>query len=139
LACRVRIKLKRDEACIETSALINSGFETEAPDIVVPVEVARRLELWPPRHAEFAMLDTGGGEIATPYYEAALELELLLSDRQPKKVVVNVVVNPHVHEVLISDYVASMLGISILDLKRGLWRLQDEPDKVRSSEEREEW
>jgi len=139
LACRVRVKLKRDGRSIETSALINSGFETEAPDIVIPVEVARRLGLWPPHNADFAMLDTGGGEIATPYYEAALELELLLGDRPPKKTMVNVVINPHIHEVLISDFAASLLGISILDLKRGLWRLQDEPDKVRFSEEREEW
>ncbi|MHC1629280.1 MAG: pepsin/retropepsin-like aspartic protease family protein [Candidatus Nezhaarchaeales archaeon] len=65
MACRVRIKLKRDEACIEISALINSGFETEAPDIVVPVEVARRLGLWPLRHADFTMLDTGGGNSNT--------------------------------------------------------------------------
>ena len=139
MACRVKVKLKRDDMSIETSALINSGFETDAPDIVLPVELARKLGLWPPQVTNFAMLDTGGGEVATPYYEAALRLELLMPDRPSKEIIVNVVVNPHVHEVLISDYVASILGIVILDLKRGLWRLQDEQDKIRPSEEREEW
>jgi len=44
----------------------------------------------------------------------------------------NVIVNPHVHEVLLSDYVAGMLVIILLDLKRGLWRLNDgPPNKIR--------
>ena len=39
---------------------------------------------------------------------------------------INVIVNSHVHEVLLSDYVAGVLGIILLDLKRGLWRLNDD-------------
>ncbi len=58
MACRIKVKLKRDDMSIETSALINSGFETDAPDIVLPVELARKLGLWPPQVTSFAMLDT---------------------------------------------------------------------------------
>ena len=140
MACRVKVRLKRGEKVIETSALVNSGFETDAPDIVVPVEVAKRLNLWPPKEISFTVLDTGGGEVSTPYYESAIELELVLSDRESRKHLVNVIVNPHVHEVLLSDYVASMLGIILLDLKRGLWRLNDDPpNKIRETAEPEEW
>ena len=140
MACRVKVKLRRDGRVVETSALVNSGFETYAPDIVIPVEVAKRLNLWPPREISLAVLDTGGGEVSTPYYESAVELELVLPDREPKKELVNVMVNPHVHEVLLSDYVASMFGIILLDLKKGLWRLNDDPANViRKSAEAEEW
>ena len=72
MVCRVRVKLKRDNKVVETSALVNSGFETDAPDIVVPVEVAKRLNLWPPKEISFTVLDTGSGEVSTPYYELAI-------------------------------------------------------------------
>ena len=55
MACRVRVKLKRGSRVIETSALVNSGFETDAPDIVIPVELAKRLSLWPPREISFTI------------------------------------------------------------------------------------
>ena len=140
MACRVRIRLKRGNKIIETSALVNSGFETDAPDIVIPVELAKRLDLWPPREISLTILDTGGGEVSTPYYESAVELELILTDRESKKCIVNVIINPHIHEVLLSDYIASMLGLILLDLKRGLWRLTDDPtDKVRKTAKPEEW
>jgi len=84
MACRVRVKLKRDNKVVETSALVNSGFETDALDIVVPVEVAKRLNLWPPKEISFTVPGTGG-EVGIPYYELANELELILSDRESRK------------------------------------------------------
>lgn len=135
----VRIRLKHNEKSVETSALVNSGFETDAPDIVIPVEVAKRLNLWPPKEVSFAIVDTGG-EISTPYYESIVELELILPDKKTKKEIVNVIINPHIHEVLLSDYVSSILGIILLNIKKGLWRLSDDPiDTIRKSTELEEW
>jgi hypothetical protein len=49
-----------------------------------------------------------------------------------------VIVNPSIYEVLISDYVTRLLGIVLLDVKKGLWRLTDE-DRVRTSAEPMEW
>ena len=140
MACRVRVRLSRGELVVETSALVNSGFEADTPDIMVPVEAAKRLGLWPPRRASLAVMDTGGGEVSVPYYELAVDLELLLPDRAGRRMAVSVMVNPHVREVVLSDYVASMLGIMLLDLKRGRWRLADDPPgKVRETVEPEEW
>ena len=140
MGCRVKVRLKSEDRVVETVALLNSGFETDAPDIVIPVELAKRLNLWPPKDRTSTILDTGGGEISVPYRELPIELELLLNDRENKKVLVNVIVNPYIHEVLISDYVTSLLRIILLDFKRGLWRLNDDPrDRVRGSYEAEEW
>jgi len=137
---RVKVRLVRNNKAIETSALLNSGFETDAPDIAIPLELAKRLNLWPPEESLTTVLDTGGGEVSLPYYEAALEMELILDDRENKKVLVNVIVDPHIHEVLISDHLASLLGIILLDFKRGLWRLSDDPhEKVRLSCKIQEW
>jgi len=92
------------------------------------------------KEVSFAIIDTGGGEISTPYYESIVELELILPDKKTKKEIVKVIINPHIHEVLLSDYVSSILGIILLDIKKGLWRLSDDPiDTIRKSTELEEW
>jgi hypothetical protein len=140
VACRVRIRLSTDKT-VETSALVNSGFESDDPDVVIPVELARKLNLWPPHpNSELTELGTGGGDVIAPYYAAAALLELISEGKTLKKLKVNIIVNPHVDEVILSDAVAGELGIVLLDLKRGLWRLNYEaPDVVRPSSEKEEW
>jgi len=103
-----------------------------------PVGVARALGVWPPKAGALISMETGGGEVEAYLIEGGAQRELLLEDRRVEPILVNLVVNPAVREVIISDYVASMLGIVLLDFKRGLWRLSDE-DKVRHSVEAEEW
>jgi len=130
----VRVRIRVGKNVIDTVALINSGFETDAPDIAIPVNIAKELGLWPPRATTSAILDTGGGEVINPYYVNIADLELILEDRESKRIRVNIVINPYIDEIAISDYVASELGIILLDIKKGLWRLIDDlPDKVRSS------
>jgi len=134
MACRVKIKIRRENKIIETIALLNSGFESDALDIAVPIDIAKKLGLWPPHSTTTAILDTGGGETVNPYYEFCAELELILEDKESKKIKVNIIVNSYIDEVAISDCVASELGIMLLDFKKGLWRLKDDPlEKIRES------
>ncbi len=135
MVCRVLIKLVKDDKEVKTKALLNSGFEANTPDIAIPINIAKQLDLWPPREdAKPAIIETGGGETSAIYYEEVVKLYLILGDREPKVVDVNVIVNPHIREVLISDYVASQLGVILLDFKKGYWRLSDDPpNKIRSS------
>ncbi len=133
MVCRVKVKINVKDKIVKIKALVNSGFESDAPDIAIPVGLARKLNLWPPQTRSTAVLDTGGGEVVSPYYENCGELELILEDRENKRIKVNIIVNPHIDEVALSDYVASEFGIILLDLKKGLWRLKDDPpDKVRT-------
>jgi hypothetical protein len=128
MACRVKIKIRRENKIIETIALLNSGFESDALDI------AKKLGLWPLHSTTTAILDTGGGETVNPYYEFCAELELILEDKESKKIKLNIIVNSYIDEVAISDCVASELGIMLLDFKKGLWRLKDDPlEKIRES------
>jgi len=140
MVCRVRVRIRHNNNIVETSALVNSGFESDAPDIVIPIEVAKRLGLWPPKEAHTIVLETGGGETTTIYSESVVELELILSDREPKKIIANVIINPYVHEVILSDYVSSLFGIMLIDIKKGFWRLLDDPPTtIRTSTSLEEW
>jgi len=140
MACRVRVRLSRGAESLETSALVNSGFESDEPDVVVPVEVARLLGLWPPpSDVELAELGTGGGDLAAPYYRMAARLELL-AEGVLRSLRVSIIVNPYVDEVVLSDMVVGELGIVLLDVKEGLWRLRRDPEGVeRRSVEKEVW
>ncbi len=135
MVCRVRVRLKVKGRVFEGRALLNSGFEADAPDIIVPIHIARDLKLWPPSTEAVVTLETGGGEVTLPYYTSHATLELILPDRRSKIVNVNIIVSPYVDEVIISDYVASELGVILLDFKKGLWRLaDDDPQTLRLSE-----
>ncbi len=133
MAIRIRVRLRRGEREAEVVALVNSGFETDTPDIVVPIALARRLGIWPITRGELVELETGGGEAEAFMVRSALELVSV--DRPDKALEVNAIISRHVREVLISDYVAGELGIVALDFRRGLWRFSDE-DVVRRSEPR---
>ncbi|MGC9118276.1 MAG: hypothetical protein ACP5I3_04695 [Thermoproteus sp.] len=111
----VRAKLRAGSRELETTALVNTRFEAPAPDLALPVEAARRLGLWPPRRAKLVVADTGGGEVDMAYLEAAVDIEV-----EGRRRTANVLVNPHIDEVLISDYLAGELRIVILDPRRGL-------------------
>jgi len=133
MVCRVKVRVRVKDKVVENRALVNSGFEADAPDIVIPTNIARQLNLWPPRTNITAILDTGGGEVVNPYYENCGILELILDDRENIRIKVNIIVNPHIDEIALSDYVSSLLGIVLLDIKKGLWKLKDDPtEKVRT-------
>ena len=140
MGCRVKVRLSAGGRSITTSALVNSGFESDRPDIMVPVNLARLLGLWPPSRVNTVTVETGGGDVELFYASEPIDLELLLGDKPSRRLRVNVLVNPYVHEVALSDHVASELGIVLLDIKRGLWRLKDDsPDVVRETAPEELW
>jgi len=120
------VRLRKGGAEVETSALINSGFEADEPQIVLPMEVARRLGLLERARALETFEVAGGGRamgyrIATP-----VEVRLVLPDRSPRAVSATATVMPGEREVIISDYLASELGLVLLDLRDGRWCLRDE-------------
>ena len=49
MAVRVRLEIKSrcTERTLEVVVLLNSGFETETPQLLVPIAVAEKLGLWP--------------------------------------------------------------------------------------------
>ncbi|MGY0287352.1 MAG: hypothetical protein ACUX7D_01100 [Candidatus Methanodesulfokora washburnensis] len=53
-----------------------------------------------------------------PYYISCGVLELMLPDRRSKAINISIIVNPHVDEIVMSDYEVSELGIMLLDFKR---------------------
>jgi hypothetical protein len=44
---RVKVRVKYGGASLDLAALVNTGYETDVPELLVPVGVAERLGLWP--------------------------------------------------------------------------------------------
>jgi len=132
LGVRVRVLLRRGDKEIITSALLNTGFESEELDLVLPSQLADELGLRS-ELGEFVRLDTAGGPLECAFVEQALELKLLLEDREGPELTCNAIVSPYEREVLLSDAVIEALGIQIISAKSGKWRLKDDPPGLERS------
>ena len=135
---KLRIKGKSRE--IVTSALVNSGFEAEEPQLIIPLSLAERLNL---ASSEVDIEDfsvAGGGRVSGYRIRESLKVELIAEDRNPIEVEALATALPGEKEVIISDYLASTLGIVILDPRKGEWCLKDEIGlKQRTSTQPQEW
>ena len=136
MAVRVKLRIKRNSKIVDTVALVNSGFETPTPQLLVPIPIAELLEFWPPKENALVLeYDTAGGPLQVWVYMNAVEVSVIVEDLPEKYVKSDLVVSPIADEVLISDMLASALEIAVEDFGKGLWRFRWEPkDKLRKSE-----
>jgi len=136
MGVRVRVKIEVGDRSVELPALLNSGFESDEPDVVVPVSVAEALGLWPPHSFRLEEVATAGGDVRVFVFPRQGRIRLLLGTDYEPEITCNILVNPHVDEVLLSDYVIDELGIVVLSFRRGLWRHKEDPEgTVRQSEQ----
>jgi len=137
---RVKVKIEANDRSIITSALVNSGFESTSPDIIVPMGLAEKLGLWPPTEVESEEALTAGGQVTLYLVKRNARISIICGNEVRKVIKGNLIVNPHVDEVLLSDYVIDELGIVVISFRRGLWRHEtDELEKVRESTKPQYW
>jgi hypothetical protein len=138
---RLRIRSRTTGRELRAAALVNSGFETIKPQLLVPIRVAELLCLWPQIPRDYTVKDymTAGGparmHVLVDEVEVSVDVE-----HSVNPVTSDLVISPFEEEVLISDKLAGKLGIVVYDFAEGIWRLQTDPEAVRRrSEERETW
>ncbi len=140
---RVRMRLRSllNNRVIETSALVNSGFTTERPQLLVPRKLAEELGLWPPPPSALLVeLATAGGPIRNYLVYNAVEVQVVEPDRCSKTVVADAIISNVEEEVLVNDVLGEELGIVILGLASGRWRFADDPpNTVRKSYPPQVW
>lgn len=143
MAVRVRLSiraLKGEKRSIETSALVNSGYEVEKPELLIPEGLASNLDLWPPQTItiEYASTPIGLGRLYS--LGEVLEVRVTTEDKTSPTIRACAMVSEHEKEVLLSDRVTGLLGIAVEDFGEGLWRFRDEPlTRVRISEKPQYW
>jgi len=141
MGVRVRIRIKSSTQEAETPALVNTGFETEEPEILLPVKLAEKLGLYPPNQGsvleEYSVV--GGTTLIIKSSEPAY-VQVVVKDRETHLTEAVPLMSDKEDEVLISDKLASRLRISIDDPAEGTWRFRDDPTtKKRTSEQPKHW
>ncbi|MCS7113220.1 MAG: hypothetical protein RMJ00_06885 [Nitrososphaerota archaeon] len=120
MAVRIKLKVRSPSREMVTSALVNSGFEAETPQLLIPRSFALNLGLWPPPiEAQLVEVGTAGGPVRNYLIQGAIEVSAITSDR---------IVGPVRCDAMISN----------LDARRRAWRFSDE-DRVRSTEAPQYW
>ena len=140
MAVRVRLRIRslRSGREVVSLALVNSGFEAETPQLLIPRRLALELGLWPPPEDAYLMeVGTAGGPVRNYLVPRAAEVFIETSDRVVGPIQCDIMISNLEYEVLISDMLGGELGIVILDL-RGKWRFSDE-DVVRGTEPPQYW
>ena len=128
---KVRIRAHDTNKEIITSALVNSGFETETPQIVLPVRAAARLGLYPPPPTvRVVELGTAGGPARMYLLTKAASISIIVEDREEKLIICDVLISPIEEEVLINDKLMDELGIMLVKAGQGIWRFIDDPSNV---------
>jgi len=139
LAVRIKLRLRRGEKEKIVVALVNSGYEADTPQLMIPIALAREFDLWPPsENTRELVYETAGGPLRVWFIPRALSVKAVAGDVESREVIVDVAISPFADEPLISDMLAGALEIAVEDFARGLWRFRWEPlGKVRESERRE--
>jgi len=138
---RVRVELRRGDKEVETSALANSGYESETPQVLMPIRVAELLSLWPPtKDVEESVFETAGGPLRVWIVPRAVKVKVVVPDVDTQHVDADAVVSPMADEVMLSDKMISELGLALEDVGRGYWRFSWEPkESTRRSEPPKYW
>jgi predicted aspartyl protease len=134
MGVRVKLRLKYGDVSLDLVALVNTGYETDVPELLIPVNIAEKIGLWPklPDNIIIETYKTASG-LMKVYIIRGANVSLLIEGKERENIEVFIVISEYSDEVLISDQLASKLGIVIEDPAKGLWRIKGE-SIIRSSE-----
>ncbi len=140
MGVRVRIRIRVNGIVQETAALVNTGFETEEPELLIPIKLAERFRLYPPpKGTQVAEYVTAAGPALMVRLPSKIQVEMSY-ERTTRAVEAVAVMGTLEQEVLISDSLAEELKIAIQNPRKGLWRFRDEEArKTRPSEKPQYW
>lgn len=142
MGVRVKIKIisRSTGKQVITSALVNSGFESDKPQLLIPRKLAEELGLWPPTVTTSMEYKTTAGPVYLITISDELEVYIVTHDKEKGPFVCDAVISTIEDEVLINDQLGELLGIIILGLSSGKWKfIDDPPDKIRTSESPQYW
>ncbi|MEM1660182.1 MAG: hypothetical protein QXR17_03420 [Candidatus Bathyarchaeia archaeon] len=135
MAVRLKLKIVANGEVAEAVALLNSGYEAPTPQLLIPINLASKLGLWPPTNASEVILDTAGGPLRAWLYPMKAKVSVVAEETRGREALADIVVSPLADEPLINDKLADELEIAVESFGKGLWRFTWEPkEKLRKSE-----
>lgn len=147
MAVRVKLHIQPDKGSPEPAdpldviAVVNSGYEADSPEVIVPRRLAERLGFWPepPSGSEVETYCSASGEFKAWRVPAGASVFVEGPSSASPTVQADVVISEFETEVLISDALGSELRIGIMDPKAGRWFFTTDPAKLYESEPRQSW
>ncbi len=136
MGVRVHVEIKYDGRIIETSALVNSGYESDEPELHIPLALARILG-FKLENLKGERYKVVGSEVTT-YVLGEVWVRVKAKDKVTEWIKAKAVSVPGEYEVILSDALTEQLGIEIIKPRTGLWRLSGEL-KVRESVKAKYW
>jgi len=136
---KLEIKSRFSETIVNTSALVNSGYEVNEPEILLPRKLAEYLGLpLTPPQARTLTYETPLGFYRLLFIPESVNVHLV--DVCVKAEKVHAAISEYEREVLISDKLAGTLGIQLINIAEGIWRYErDPPNIVRKTTQPEYW
>ncbi len=123
---------------LEAVGVLNGGFESEEPAVLLPARAAKILFSRFPEGTELVTGEEASSEeeyIAIPERVSA---RVLTPDREGTAVECILYASTGAREILLSDSAIDDLGVKIESFRKGHWRFADE-DGIRESEPPQRW
>ena len=140
---KIRLRTLKGEKgrTIEGAALLNAGYESKDPEVIIPKKLAEKLGLWP-LLPDGTAIETyklaANKEVQAHYIKNCLESQVVTEDTVSSIVKTAAVIMEEEREILLSDASISAYQIVLEDAKAGIWRFKNE-EKLRESEKTEYW
>ena len=138
MAVRVKLLVSHEDSELKVVALVNSGFETDTSQLLLPKVAAEKLGFQPPIEALKQTYDTAGGPAEVWVYPESLKVKILAGKKTSRSVKADLVVSQIESEALIGDKLSGELKIVVEDFSRGLWKLRGEK-RLRRTERPQPW
>ena len=119
MAVRLRLMIAVGERATEAVALLKSGYEAPTPQLLIPINLAVKLGLWPPEGASEVTLDTAGGPLRAWLYPMKARISVVAEGAHGREAISDIVVSHLADEPLINDKLADELEIAVESFGRG--------------------
>ncbi len=140
MVVRVKVSLEIEGKTVEVSAIALSTSESKEPQIIIPVELAKALGIWPSDSVSEGRFIKVDGEARVWKYPSTCRVRVVADDIETPAIDAELLISEDVSEVILNDKLVSELGIALEDVSRGLWRFRwESTDKIRRSVEPQVW
>ncbi|MEM2739706.1 MAG: hypothetical protein QXQ29_02775 [Candidatus Bathyarchaeia archaeon] len=124
----MRLRIEHGEYRVDTIALLNSGYETLRPEILLPRRIVDELKLTLQPSASIVKeyMLPGESTVQLTRIVGVVKVSVVEDDRIVGPIDADVAVSEGAEEPLIGDKLAGRLCISVLDFAEGIWCFRDE-------------
>ena len=94
MAVRLKLRIRVNNRVVDVIALLNSGFEAPTPQLIIPINTAKTLGLWPPEDACEVVLETAGGSLRAWFYPRKALIKVIAENAESREILTDIIISP---------------------------------------------